>query len=295
MKDSYVVGVDIGGSHITAALIDMHTKKIVEGSYIRQLINAGEDVTAIITGWSSVIRRSMNAHVPVAKIGIAMPGPFDYENGICLIRGQDKYELLYNLNVKKLLAKELDIDGNNIHLMNDAGCFLQGEVFGGAGQGTNSAIGVTLGTGLGSARYENNKATDADLWCMPFKDSIAEDYLSTRWFIKRYYELSGQQVANVKELVNLTTNEKCRQLIFDEFGANLASFFMRFIDAWKKPEIIIIGGNIALTEYLFMPELKKNLLSFGLDISIEIAKLGEAAPIFGAAGYWFSAPMVWQI
>ena len=173
--------------------------------------------------------------------------------------------------------------------MNDAGCFLQGEVFGGAAQGAQSAIGITLGTGLGSARFHNNIASDADLWCMPFKNSIAEDYLSTRWFVKRYRELSGQHVNNVKELIKLKTEEPYRQMVFNEFGSNLALFFAEFIAASKPPEMIIIGGNIALTEQFFMPELQKNLHRMGTNINIRIAKLGEAAPIFGAAGYWLAA------
>ena len=132
------------------------------------------------------------------KIGIAMPGPFDYENGISYIKDQNKYEALYGLNIKEQLAKKLEISISDISILNDAACFLQGEVFGGAGQGFKRVMGLTLGTGFGSARSVDGKTDDADLWCSPYREGIAEDYLSTRWFLKQYKEISGKLVKNVK-------------------------------------------------------------------------------------------------
>lgn len=289
MKESYIVGVDIGGSHITAALVDIRTRQIVEESYIRQAVDANRTADEIISAWSEVISKSIAFHPATDKIGIAMPGPFDYENGICLIKGQDKYEHLYQQNVKALLAQQLHIDQRNIHMMNDAGCFLQGEVFGGAAQGALSAIGITLGTGLGSARYEDGMASDADLWCMPFKDSIAEDYLSTRWFVKTYHERSGNTIDNVKDLVTLPEAEPYREQLFRSFGIHLAQFIARFIGTGNMPDVAVIGGNIALAAHLFLPELQSELIRLSITSTIHLATLGEAAPIFGAAGYWLEA------
>lgn len=289
MKDSYIVGVDIGGSHITSALVDIRTRQILKDSYIRQAVDASQQADDIITAWSDAIGKSMQFQAGVDKIGIAMPGPFDYENGISLIKGQDKYENLYQRNVKELLAQRLHIDQRNIHMMNDAGCFLQGEVFGGAAQGAQSAIGITLGTGLGSARYEDGLASDADLWCLPFKESIAEDYLSTRWFVKQYRELSGDTIANVKELVSSPETEAYRAQIFEMFAGNLAQFLAQFLRTGKQPQVIVIGGNIALTANLFMPGLEKQFNAMGIQVALKLATLGESAPIFGSAGYWLEA------
>ena len=52
-----------------------------------------------------------------------MPGPFDYEEGISYIAGNDKYEAFYGLNVKNMLADELKIKPSNILMKNDASCF----------------------------------------------------------------------------------------------------------------------------------------------------------------------------
>src|SRR5690606_10910560 len=106
----------------------------------------------IITVWSRTIRKACTAagHAAV-NVGIGMPGPMDYETGTCFIKGQDKYESLYKHNIKTLLADALKISSDGIRIINDAACFLQGEAFGGAAKGYSSAVGLTLGTGLGSS------------------------------------------------------------------------------------------------------------------------------------------------
>lgn len=120
-----------------------------------------------------------------------MPGPFDYENGISLITKLDKYEALYKLNVKELLSEKLSIPKPSILMMNDAACFLRGEVYYGAAKGHTDVIGITLGTGTGSAFHHNGITVDANLGPSPFMNSIADEYFSTRWFVKRYIEENG--------------------------------------------------------------------------------------------------------
>src|SRR6187551_2712087 len=132
MTNDIVVGIDIGGSHITAALVDLKAHAIVPGSLTRSSVDARGNAEQVIKEWTTaIVGRRTNKNGTSKKIGIAMPGPFDYEKGISLISGLDKYESLYNLNVKELLAAELGIASADIFMMNDASCFLKGEVFGG--------------------------------------------------------------------------------------------------------------------------------------------------------------------
>ena len=136
MENTVAIGVDIGGSHITAALVDFDTRKVLQHSITRRRLDSHKDVDYIINVWAGVIKDSVSfLEGKKANIGIGMPGPFDYENGISFLKGQDKYDSLYGLNVKILLAEKLGIDVSSIRLMNDAVSFLQGEAFGGAGHG----------------------------------------------------------------------------------------------------------------------------------------------------------------
>jgi glucokinase len=91
-----VLGVDIGGSHITAALVDLDTRSIVQGSVKRKSIDSRGSKADLLAAWAEVIKEVFSfSDATAMRIGIAMPGPFDYENGICLIKDQDKFKCAY--------------------------------------------------------------------------------------------------------------------------------------------------------------------------------------------------------
>ena len=288
MNNSFVIGADIGGSHISVALVDLNTGSIVSDSAVRGHVNAHGTAGEIFEAWAAVINKVLQSakSSSISKIGLAMPNPVDYESGISYIKDIDKYDSLYGLNIKELLAKELGLLSSDIKMKNDAGCFLQGETFGGAAKGYKNAIGLTIGTGIGTARYHNGVAEDADLWHSPFKDSIVEDYISSRWFVKRYAERSGNTVKNVKELAALYVSDQHAQDVFTEFSENISAFLVSFIKI-DNPDVIVIGGNIANASSLFFPAIEKHLSTHGLHIPIHKAILGEEAAIIGAASCWY--------
>ncbi len=273
---------DIGGSHITAALVEAETGMVLHNTWQRNMVPATGTVDEIIDAWSRVITGCyVHQHSKPVKWGIAMPGPFDYESGISYIRGQNKYDALYGLNVKMLLADKLGIKKETIHFTNDAACFLQGEVVAGAAMSMNEVIGLTLGTGLGSATFQNGKVLDAGWWSMPFREGIAEDYLSTRWFTKRYRELSGNTIDNVRQLLEVS-DRLLLQNIFNEFGHNLGHFLLQAISQ-ERIQLVVLGGNIAQTFHLFEKALLHCLTQAGSNTSVKPAVLGEQAALIGAA------------
>jgi glucokinase len=283
MKDSFVLGIDVGGSHLTAALVDEATRKFVPDSYLRVRVNSKGTAEEIFGTWTKAVEDVFKAHrVANKRVGIAMPGPFDYANGISLIKGLDKYEALYKLNVKEILSQRLGISQHAILLMNDAACFLRGEVYYGAAKGYQDVIGITLGTGTGSAIHHQGVTHDANLGPAPFMDSIADEYFSTRWFVKRYRELTGSTVKDVKALTDLYQSDVNVKDIFTEFVRNLAMFLEDFVKA-EKPEIIVMGGNIAQCSDLFLDDLTTLLAEKKITIPIVRAQLGEEAAILGAA------------
>lgn len=271
-----VIGADIGGSHITTAQVDLEQKQMIGASLQRCPIDSLGQPQQVIDEWAACMKAAAG-NTPISQICLAMPGPFDYEEGICLIQDQSKYPKLYGMNVKKPLAAALGITTGDIHINNDAACFLQGETFCGSVQHFNKVIGVTLGTGLGSAIYENGAARSADLWKMPFKEGMAEEYLSTRWFLSRHAGISG-----VRELADIApANAQVRDL-FHEFGENLAQFLNTFIEN-TGAEAVVIGGNIAQAFLLFRESLFSNIRHNVLIVS---SKLGEQSALMGAASFF---------
>ena len=283
MEKPLVLGIDIGGSHITAALVNLETRKIILASYRRRFVDSSDGADILIESWCDVINEAFEgSNITERIMGIAMPGPFDYVNGICLIKEQGKFQSLYKVDVKTELAERLNILPCNIGFINDAAGFLQGEVFAGAARNFGKSLGITLGTGLGSALHLNGVASDAALWDSDFLGGIAEDYLSTRWFIKRYEELSGRLLVGVKDLLALVKTDPNSALVFREFGHNLGRFISPLIKQHHL-ELVIIGGNISLAFNAFSAALEAALKAEQLTVAIKITTLQENAALIGAA------------
>lgn len=285
--DNALIGVDIGGTHITAAKVLPESFCIEIGSIRRCEVDSGASAENIISKWVEAISQLTSLEIDKNfKIGIAMPGPFDYEKGISYMKGMNKYESLYGLNIRNILAKEFDINPNSILFRNDAEAFLHGEV---ANKGVHKhchSIGITLGTGLGSAHSFEGVTTDANLAFSPMYDGIAEDYISSRWFKKRFSELTGIAIKNVKSLIDLDTDENLKKQIFSEFGTNLGLFLRGFIENEGADEVII-GGNIAKCWDWFIDDLNKQVEH--LKVVVKQTTLWEDAALVGAACSWIEA------
>jgi len=283
-ENSFLIGIDIGGSHITAALVDPVKKMIVVESWTRAVVNSYAEADEIMDNWCRCIATATGKY-KVDKICFAFPGPFNYEEGICLIQNQHKFPHLYGLNIKQALAEKLGMKKNDLFFHNDAACFLQGEVFAGSVNKYETVAGLTLGTGLGTAIYKNGLAQSADCWNMPFRESIAEDYLSTRWFIKRFATLTGKTINGVKELAGYADEVNCIKGIYAEFGNNLAEFIIQF-QQQVKAEAVVIGGNIVHAYPWFQSALENAIQKEIPGLKIEPSSLGEKATIMGAVSAW---------
>ncbi len=286
MNSKIVLGVDIGGTHITTALVDIERGKLVSGTLIRRLVSSDRTASSIIAAWCEVIKESFRDYEHVSKkIGIAMPGPFDYEQGISRMENQGKFKALYGLNIREMISERLPIDGNCIRFANDAGSFICGEVVGGIAKGYDKAVGITLGTGLGAATYCKGKGEDAGLWSAPFREGIAEDYFSTSWFVNRYKTLTGIEVAGVKDIIENQHDANLVKSIFEEFGKNLGEFLAPFLRD-EQPQILVLGGNISNAMQLFYASFNVLLETHQVKILIAKTVLGEVATLIGAASIW---------
>jgi glucokinase len=288
MKKTIVLGVDVGGSHITAALVDMEKGELMSETEAREPLNSEGSADEIMTTWVNCIRRSLQGNTGPVPIGIAVPGPFDYENGISLISQQLKFRSLYGLSLKPLLSTSLGVPEEYIYFMNDACSFLKGEMVGGALRGQDHVMGITLGTGLGSAFSREGEVMDADLWQSPFEDGIAEDFLSTRWFTARYHALSGKSISGVKDLANLPDEDPVKQQVFEEFAGNLSRFILSQQQIHQYHNIVI-GGNIAKAAPFFGKGLDRRVNGQGGGVKYCFATLGEKAALIGAAGMAYAS------
>lgn len=287
------LGVDIGGSHITVAAVDMTTKTIVPGSLSGSPVDNKAQADEILSVWSETIMRVLDKVriFNVRGIGFAMPGPFDYVNGICLIRGVQKYENLYGVNVGKAISSRLGLPCDcKVRFMNDASSFAVGEAWAGKAKGFHRSVAITLGTGFGSAFIDERiPVVDGPLvpkmgcvYHLPFEKGIADEYFSTRWLTALYTEVTGKIAEGAKEVADAAKNDPQVKAIFNEFGDNLGSFLSPWLLKFNT-EVLVIGGNISHAYDLFGESFETKMKSSGCNIKVEISGLKEDAALLGSA------------
>jgi len=166
----YILTADVGGSHITAAVFDAETNTILQHSVSRVDLLSNGSASDILSAWGLALKTVLNnTGLQISGLSVAMPGPFDYEHGVCYIKGLGKYESLYGMDIKQHLADLLAFSPRQVFFRNDAESTVAGEVLAGAGKEFKKVIGVTLGTGFGSAFSENNVTSDINLEAIPIK------------------------------------------------------------------------------------------------------------------------------
>ena len=293
MKDIFAIGLDVGGSHITAGVIAVNDMKVLKSSLYKESFDSNLQADQVMDIWERVIRTSLkNSGIgEFSGISVCMPGPFDYRNGICWIKGQTKYEHFYGLDVRKLIQDRLELSYDfPVLFENDADSFGKGEVFKNAENRTKKVMAVTLGTGLGACFIEKGEAIstgnyvpkDGELYNASYKDSVAEDYVSARGLINNYYKLSGAKVETGLEIFNLATaGDNLAIEAFQKFGEDLALIVSPWLKIFEA-DSFIIGGKIANASTFFLPSFEDKIKKEGCNVKVTISSNNEIAALLGA-------------
>ncbi|MBU2652241.1 MAG: ROK family protein [Bacteroidetes bacterium] len=293
MMKQFAIGADIGGSHITCQLYDLESRELVEGTRARLAVDSHSSGESIIEVWTEAIRKSASGYDfnVLAGIGFAMPGPFDYHNGIAWFKGVGKYEALYGIDIRKEIHERFLVSEDfPVRFLNDASCFAIGESILGEASEYERFLAVTLGTGFGTTFILDHLPVagiygipdDGFLYHIPFGDSIADDYFSTRWFQREYSLRLGKSIEGVKELAELAGIEGPEREIFRKFGRNLGTFLAPWLKSFEAG-CLVAGGNISTSNVLFAGELDETLLKEGVKVKIIFSSLQEEAALSGSA------------
>lgn len=290
----YFLGIDIGGSHISAAIITDVSGEIVNNKVYETKIDSTAPAFTIIDSWRIFIEGILeqNKEISVSGIGFAIPGPFDYQRGISQITGVQKYESIFGFDIRQSFQYIQEGVKLPIKFINDAAGFAIGEYVAGAAQNSSRTIVVTLGTGFGSTfLIDGVPQTIGEgvpelgfLYHYPVGDSIADDYFSTRWFTNNWFQKTDKEIKGVKELAEKARNNDPISLaIFNEFAESLGDFISYWFGVFS-PDTFVIGGNISKAADLFLAPLQEKLNDKGFsNVKIKIAQLEDKAPIIGAA------------
>lgn len=135
------IGVDLGGSHVTAAVVQEDGKILVQ--HEQDIEDRSFD--AVIAAVENVVRPAIKdgKEKELVGIGIGSPGNIDLKTGTVLYSPNFMWA---NAPLGARLRKSLPLP---LFVANDARCATLGEYMFGMGKGTKNFVLLTLGTGIG--------------------------------------------------------------------------------------------------------------------------------------------------
>ncbi|HEV2005808.1 MAG TPA: ROK family protein [Candidatus Limnocylindrales bacterium] len=241
------IGLDIGGTGIKAAVVDLATGRLVTDR-VRELTPQPAGPAAVLDVVASVVQSldAAGARTPEMPGGAAFPSVIRAGRAMTAVHGDSSW---IDVDVQRMLSERL---GRPIVVINDADAAGVAEIAYGAGKGQPGVVLLLdLGTGIGSALFTNGQLVpNVQLGHVEFHGREAEARLSP--------------VARKRRRIDL------RQWA-GEFNELLARY-----EAYVAPDLIIIGGGMATEFQKFGPFLKTGA-------RLVAAAMGSNAGIVGAA------------
>ncbi len=216
-----VLGIDIGGSGIKGAPVDIST-----GALLAERIKLETPQPATPQAVARAVCELVDHFSWKGPIGCTFPAIVHH--GVTLSAANvDKSWI--GASAQQILA---DAVGQPLLLLNDADAAGLAEVTFGAAQGVaGTVIVLTLGTGIGSALIVDGRLVpNTEFGHLQFKGGPAEKYCSAR----------------IKEDEGLKWKEYAQRL----------NEFLTHVELLFSPDLIIIGGGISRKHEKFLPELK---------------------------------------
>lgn len=293
-RGSIVSVMDVGGTHVSAANVDLSTRTILPGQSARSPLDSqagAEEFVATLAGCAARLPT-----LPGRRWSIAVPGPFDYERGIAHYEGVGKFDALRGFDLGTALAEAIPGAGA-IGFHNDADAFGMGEWWVGAARGCRRVVGITLGTGVGSSFVENGRALregpgvppEGRINALYHAGKPLEETVSRQALRQAYAAAVGEPspTVDVKEIA-----ERARQGdlvaagVFEQTYRTLGTVLAPILAAFE-PEMLVVGGSIAASWDLVAKALLDGLCeadSGSIDqFAVEPALYPAVAPLLGAA------------
>lgn len=307
---NYVFGADIGGTSVKLGLFTNDGRLVEKWEIPTRTANGGVHVLPDVA--QSIIS-TMELHGiwadQVAGIGIGVPGPVDdsFTVNKCVNLGWGV------LNIKEQMNALLP-DIPNVAAGNDANVATLGELWQGGGQGNQSAVMLTLGTGVGGGVVLDGKIVagrnggageighmtvepDETVPCSCGKSGCLEQYASANGIVRMAKLMLSEcdTPSKLRGIENFTSKHICdfavagdhmALKIIDRFGDYLGRA-MSYISCTVDPEIFIIGGGMSRAGSIVTDSALKYYQKYAFHVSratgVVIATLGNDAGIYGCA------------
>jgi glucokinase len=281
LVESRMLVFDVGGSHVAAAVCSTPGFSLGPvASAPHPAEHTSDAFVDLLYGLGAKAQAGQNA---IMGAMLAVPGPFDLQAGVSLMRHKLPY--LYGVDLRCALAERFGLQAAQVRFLNDADAYLLGEIGAGAARGFKRAVGLTLGTGIGSAfAVEGRLVTDGpgvpsggEIWNLPYQGGIVEDCVSSRAIVGSYERLTGRRL-EVVDLATTASSDPAAQQAFSEFGQHLGVVIQTLLAGFHA-EVIVLGGGISRSANLFLPSVQAQLGDS--TVQLRVSELKDKAALVG--------------
>ena len=303
-----LIGIDVGGTNLVATKVNDSGEILEKISIPVNRSASAEQLCADLVG----IARQAAKNDEIEAVGIGFPGLVDNDSGIVLQTPNIPFS---NTPFRKLFQKQWNIP---IYMGNDANCAAIGEYWAGVAKGRETAMMITLGTGIGGGLVINGKLFAGFAGggmevghmvidpngptCGCGRKGCFEQFASATALIR---EAKAQMLQNKDSLLWDACNHNIESLqgvhVFRAAGEGdptaqkvlhtyidyLAMGLANLINI-LQPEVICLGGGISnAQDDLFLIPLREQVKKYVFDKNAALclgrATLGNDAGLVGAA------------
>ena len=251
------LSADFGGTEIKTRILS-ETGEFL--SPVRHFpANAKADEHTLLSHIRTVLETAIaDAPAPLSRAGLAFPGPFDYENGIPLMQGINKYDALYGKNLRAFL--EQAFPAVSFRFANDADLFGLGEYhFCGEPREENGML------------IKNRADVPPCGWIFaePFDGDIIDRMVSGSALVRMMREVPElYNLSDVRAAADAAFSGNAAALrLFDCFGGRLVRAVIPFLERFGAQRLVV-GGQIVKSFSLFGNGLESACFARSIALSL---------------------------
>jgi glucokinase len=322
MAEQYFIGVDVGGTKVTAGLVDSAGRITHQTRVPMAAADAVAGLAAVTSAVDSVrdaFSRDVTLKSSISGIGICAPGPLDPRTGVVInppnLPGWRNFPLAAEISKAYRLPVRVDNDGNAAALA---------EAVWGAGRGFRNVFYATLGTGIGTGIVFDGRIYHGRTGAAAEGGHVTIDYRGPRCkcgklgcieilasgtaIARRAREqiVAGRSSSILEQaggrLDSITGEMVARACAAgDSLAKEILQETAMFLTVWLgsivdllEPDVMIVGGGVASMLQPFFGEIRDRLPNWSVnshcqDIPLVMAYYGADAGIAGGAAL-YSAP-----
>ena len=312
MANRYYIGIDLGGTFIKGGIVNEKGEILLSDKTPTEVEKGDRGVAANIARLAKDLLSRQGIDISeVEGLGIGSPGMIDSNEGNVVYANNLGWE---NFRICDELSRLLG--GIKVKIGNDANVAALGEVRFGAARNYNSAVMITLGTGVGGGividgkLVEGNMGAGAELGhivivkggeqCTCGRRGCFEAYSSASALIRdtkramqahpdsKMWEIGSLDAVTGKTVFDYAPIDAYAKEVLDSYIGHLACGLVNYANIFR-PEVILLGGGVcAQGDNLIVPlqKLVDNEIYAGVKgprVPILIAELENSAGLLGAA------------